>query len=115
MAPIDKFIEDNANSKNGGTEVYVGLRCASLFMLASIYTKNNEMLDESTKFAKASESAFSFAAYSQNPKNNDYLVGQVEIMIKAYKDRFLKAKDLTGNFSDDPIIAADMKTCSDIF
>lgn len=115
MAPIDKFLEGNANATNGGSEVYVGLRCASLFMLMSIYMKNNEMLDEATKFAKASESAFAFAANSQKPKNDDYLAEQVKIMMPAYRDRFLKAKALTGNFSEDPVIAADMKTCSEVF
>ena len=115
MAPIDKFIEQNAKATNGGTEVFVGLRCASLFRLMSIYLSDNKMDDEAGRFKGASENAFKFAAGSQEPKNEDYLIGQVKIMLEGYKDRFLKAKALTGNFSDDPVIRADMKTCSDIF
>lgn len=115
MAPIDKFIEQNAQATNAGTEVFVGLRCASLFMLISIYAGNNKMDDQAAKFKEASQSAFKFAADSQKPKNDEYLVGQVKIMLEAYKDRFLKAKALTGNFSDDPVINADMKTCLDVF
>lgn len=115
MATIDSFIQRNAEATNGGTEVFVGLRCSSLFMLMSIYASNNKLEDHAEKFSKSSENAFKFAAHSQDPKNIGYLTGQVELMLEAYKERLLKAKALTGNFSDDKIISADLKTCSDIF
>lgn len=114
MEPIESFVQQNANSKNGGVEVYVGLRCYSLFAIMSYYTGTNNMSDASKKFDETSSIYLEMAAKSQNPKNPAYLVGQAKIMIESYTDRFLKAKARTGNFSDDPVIAKDMKFCSDL-
>ena len=75
----------------------------------------NKMNEYAEKFQKASETALGFALENQKPVNEDYISNQMITMLTAYKERFLKAKALTGNFSDDPVIAADIKTCSDIF
>ena len=114
MEPIENFLQQNANSKNGGVEVYVGLRCYSLFKIMGYYTGTNNMGDAAKKFNDTSNTYLEMAAKSQKPKNPAYLVGQAEIMIESYTDRFLKAKARTGNFSDDPVIAMDMKFCSDL-
>lgn len=114
MEPIENFLQQNADSTNGGLEVYVGLRCYSLFKIMGYYTGTNNMADASKKFNDASSTYLEMAAKSQNPKNPAYLVGQAKLMIESYTDRFLKAKARTGNFSDDPVIALDMKFCSDL-
>ncbi len=114
MEPIENFLQQNANSKNGGVEVYIGLRCYSLFKIMSYYAETNNMADMSKKFDDASSTYLEIAAKIQNPKNQSYLVGQAKIMIESYTDRFLTAKARTGNFSDDPVIAQDMKFCSDL-
>lgn len=114
MEPIESFLQQNLNSTNGGVEVYVGLRCYSLFRLMSYYTENNNLLEQSKELKDSSEIFLQIAKESQNPKNESYLLGQIEIMIPSYVDRFLVAKARTGNFSDDQVIAKDMKFCSSI-
>lgn len=114
MVPIEDFLAQNLNSQNGGVEVHVGLRCYSLFRIMSVYTANNNMVDTSKNYKDSSLSFLEMASRAQSPKNQSYLLGQVDIMISSYTSRFLKAKALTGNFSDDPVIAKDMKFCSDI-
>lgn len=114
MEPIENFLRQNSNSKNGVVEVYIGLRCYSLFKIMSYYAETNNMSKESKEFDETSSIYLEIAAKSQNPKNPAYLVGQAKLMIESYTDRFLKAKARTGNFSDDPVIAEDMKFCSDL-
>ncbi len=114
MAPIEDFLAQNLNSKNGAVEVHVGLRCYSLFRIMSFYTENNNMAETSKKYKDSSLTFLEMASKAQSPKNQSYLLGQVDIMISSYINRFLKAKALTGNFSDDPVISKDMKFCSDI-
>ena len=115
MKTIKDFMIANANATNGGTEVFIGLRCSSLYAIMKTYTLDNNMKDASEKFGFASDTALKFAAEHQKPYNEGYLIGQIEIMTDSYVERFLTAKARTGNFSDDEVIKSDIKTCSEIF
>ena len=86
MRPIKDFIAENRNSTNGGTEVFVGLRCLSLFSILQQYTFNNNMSDASDKYKDASEAALKFALDNQNPYNEEYTVSQLKIMMESYVD-----------------------------
>lgn len=90
MTPIDKFIGENANSKNVGIEVFVGLRCSSLFTVLRVYLENNKMLEASKKFEAGSHSALKFAIENA-PKNSEkYLTEQLKFITSAYTEIFLK-------------------------
>ena len=115
MRPITDFIVENGNSTNGGTEVFVGLRCSSLFSILEQYTSNNNMPDASEKYKAASKAALKFALDNQRPFSEEYTVNQLKIMMESYVDRFTTSKARTGNFSDDEVIKSDAKTCGDIF
>lgn len=115
MKTIDDFIIANANATNGGTEVFVGLRCSSLYAIMKTYTLDNNMKDASEKFGIVSDTALKFAAEHQVPYNEGYLLGQIEIMTDSYVERFLTAKARTGNFGDDEVIKSDLNTCGEIF
>ena len=115
MKTIEDFMIANANATNTGTEVFVGLRCSSLYAIMKTYTLDNNMKDASEKFGFASDAALKFAVEHQKPYNEGYLLGQIKIMTDAYVERFLTAKARTGNFSDDEVIKSDIKTCSEIF
>jgi hypothetical protein len=41
----------------------------------------------------------------------EFVKNQITRMAEAYKVRYLDARALTGNFSDDPIIKSDFSTC----
>lgn len=114
MQTIETFIRQNSNSKNGSLEVHVGLRCYSLFTIMAAYTENNNMAKYSKNFKDSALIFLNMAIESQITKNQSYIVDQSKIMIEAYTARFLKAKALTGNFSDDEIIAKDMAFCSSL-
>jgi hypothetical protein len=115
MKTIKDFMIANANATNGGTEVFVGLRCSSLYAIMKTYTLDNNMKDASEKFAIVSDTALKFAAEHQDPYNEGYLLGQIEIMTNSYVERFLTAKARTGNFGDDEVIKSDINTCGEIF
>ncbi|NQV95202.1 MAG: hypothetical protein HQ482_08755 [Sphingomonadales bacterium] len=115
MKTIDDFIIDNANATNGGTEVFIGLRCSSLYALLSRYTADNNMADAAKVFKDRSGSALEIAMKIQKPYNDEYTKGQLELMGEAYTERFLKAKARTGNFGDDEVIRSDWKTCDELF
>ena len=115
MRPIKDFLIENADASNGGTEVFIGLRCSSIFSIMEKYAADNGMADASTKFKEASFAALKFAADNQNPFDKGYISGQMKLMIESYADRFLKSKAMTGNFSDDEVISSDIETCGEIF
>ena len=115
MKTIKDFIISNANATNGGTEVFIGLRCSSLYAIMKTYTLDNNMKDASEKFGFVSDTALKFAAEHQNPYNEGYLLGQIEIMTDSYVERFLTAKARTGSFGDDEVIKSDLSTCGEIF
>lgn len=112
MQPIEKFVYDNSESSNGSTEVFVGLRCYSIFMLMHVYTKDNGLVEYSKKYYDGAQTFLTVAIESQNPKNQDFLTNQIDRMTGLYRERFLEAKARTGNMSDDPIISADLQFCS---
>jgi hypothetical protein len=114
MEPIEEFLAENVGSDSGGVEVYVGLRCYSLFRVMSIYAKDNNLNEEAERFSEASNTFLQVAENSQNPKNMKYLVSQIKFMIEGYTERFLQSKALTGNFSEDSVIKADMAFCSSL-
>jgi hypothetical protein len=115
MQSIDQFLAANLDNKTGVAEVHLGLRCSSLFSVMQRFTADNHMQKEADRFNTAADAALEFAFEYQNPKNNDYLAGQLKIMLEAYVERFLISKARTGNFSDDKIISDDLRTCSNIF
>ena len=112
MQPIEKFVYDNSESSNSSTEVFVGLRCYSIFMLMHVYTKDNGLVEYSQKYYDGAQTFLKVAVESQNPKNQEFLTNQIDRMTGLYKERFLEAKARTGNMSDDPIISADLQFCS---
>lgn len=115
MSTIDNFIYQNRGSNNKLTEMFVGLRCSSVYKMMSIYLKENNINDLSKKYDEASDAALMFAYENREKSTVDYMGGQIKIMSVAYAERFLRAKALTGNGTDDDVIEADIKTCGMIF
>ena len=114
MQPIENFLVKEGKPSDASMQ-FVGLRCAALFSIMSQYGFDNNMKDIGEKFKVASESAIEMAASASHPFNEDFLLGQLKMMMEAYTERWLKAKALTGNFSDDTIISADLNTCTTLF
>ena len=115
MKPIDDFLLQNETSTNGAAEVFVGLRCLTLYALLSRYTADNNMPDAAKVFKDRSGAALEIVLKFQKPYNDEYTKGQVELIGEAYTERFLKAKARTGNFGDDEVIKSDLKTCGKMF
>lgn len=115
MKPIDDFLLQNETSTNGAVEVFVGLRCLTLYALLSRYTADNNMPDAAKVFKDRSGAALKIVMKFQKPFNVEYTNGQVELIGEAYTERGLKAKARTGNFNDDEVIRSDMKTCHEMF
>lgn len=61
-----------------------------------------------------SESGDKFLSMSESvkPFSQEFALEQFGRMTEAYKQRWLRAKALSGNFSDDPVIRSDMQLCS---
>jgi hypothetical protein len=114
METIERFVEQNAQSTNGGTEVHIGLRCYSLFRIMYVHLKENGMSDLAAEMDRSSNLYLEFARSYQQPENDAYLLNQTKIMVAAYTERFLVAKARTGNFSDDPVIAQDFTFCREL-
>lgn len=113
MKTIDDFLEDNIKSENGSTEVFVGLRCSSIyFMMHSYFDGQKEYAGQ---FEGLSGLAFEFARRNQDPKEEEFLTNQFMTMIEGYKGRWLKAKAYSGNFNDDVVISRDIATCRSVF
>jgi hypothetical protein len=115
MKPIDDFLLQNETSTNGAVEVFVGLRCLTLYGLLSRYTADNNMADAAKVFKERSGTALGIVMKFQKPYNDEYTRGQVELIGEAYTERFLQAKARTGNFGDDEVIKSDLKTCGEMF
>ena len=115
MKPINDFLLQNETSTNGAVEVFVGLRCLTLYGLLSQYTADNNMADAAKVFKERSGTALGIVMKFQKPYNDEYTRGQVELIGEAYTERFLKAKARTGNFGDDEVIKSDLKTCGEMF
>ena len=109
MVTIEKYVGQNEFERNPGAAQFVFLRCASIF--AVIYS---EILIFKAQGKVYSESGDKFLSMSESvkPFSQEFALEQFGRMTEAYKQRWLRAKALSGNFSDDPVIRSDMQLCS---
>jgi hypothetical protein len=114
MQPIAKFLEGESTLSDAGVQ-FVGLRCFALFSILSAYSNDNGMPDKGARFEKAGDVALARAIEASKRLNQDFLQGQIKLMVDGYTQRWLKAKALTGNFSDDSVISADLPVCTGLF
>ena len=117
MVPIEEFLKGENSGKDefgDAAKQFVGLRCGSLYLILSQYGKDNGMADKGENFKRAADVAFEMAQ-SVKPYNEKYVLAQIEMIIDGYTKRWLKAKAMTGNFSDDQIIKSDMNICGRLF
>ena len=117
MVPIEEFLKGESSGANGlgdAAQQFVGLRCGSLYLILAQYGKDNGMSDLGEKFSRAAEAALGLAR-SAKPYSEEYVLTQVAIIMDGYKKRWLKAKAMTGNFSDDRLIKSDIDLCGKIF
>lgn len=111
MQTIDKYISQNDFQKNPGASRFIFMRCASLYtLIGASFISNQETKQIAQKLIADGEKILD-TLIKQNPLDKKYINDQAILMLEGYKERFLKAKALTGNFSDDPIIKADTQTC----
>jgi hypothetical protein len=126
MKSIGEFLAGNSASTNGSSEVFVGLRCHALYTIFSVHFDHNSGNDLGTEKAKirgevieqlkqSSAAAINFALENRNKATSQFILGQSKIMIDSYADAFATAKARTGSGVDDPVIAADLKTCGELF
>jgi hypothetical protein len=117
MATVEKYISQNNFEKNPGAMQFVMLRCASLFLLVGGHFQESPDLQTKTIGKRYSERGNRFLKLSEEvakPFDQEFALGQANRMIEAYKERWLRQKALSGNFSDDPIIRSDMQVCSSL-
>ena len=113
MRPIEDFVAENLdNDQSAG--LFLSLRCTSLYTIMWKVGTDNK-LEHSDRFETAATGALELAQHFQKPRNDEYIQTQLKLMAEAYVERWLKAKALTGNFSDDPVIKSDLATCNHIF
>lgn len=114
MKPIDDFLQQNTGSTNASSEVFLGLRCLSLFMVLGEYSAAGQMPDVAKNLRAKSIVAFEFVK-EQRPYKEEFVKGQVKMMVDLYTQRVLESKARTGSFSDDDVIKADIAICGGIF
>ena len=117
MVPIEEFLKSEGSGKDefgDAAKTFVGLRCTSLYLIWSSLLRDSGENDLAQKFDRIAELALGLAQ-SVKPFNEDYSRAQIRIMVDGYKDRWLKAKAMTGNASDDQVIRSDMHVCAQIF
>lgn len=114
MTTIERYMEQNNFNSNPGAAEHVFLRCASILLLAGGYLQQTPDLVATGKAFSDSGNEFLDLAARIPRFNQQFGLDQVNRMTDAYKERWLRAKAATGNFSDDPIIRSDIKTCMDI-
>jgi hypothetical protein len=113
MATIEKYIEQNQNNRNPTAFRFVFLRCYTLFLMVGNAAENNPdpRFKAVGKIHHGAADKFFDALYGIKPYDKQYMENQAKIMATAYAERWDRAKALTGNSNDDPIIASDAKTC----
>ena len=117
MVPIEEFLKSENSGKDelgDATKSFVGLRCTSLMLIWSKFLRDNGKNDLSQEFERSAELALGLAK-SVKLFNEEYGREQIRIMVGGYKERWLKAKAMTGNVSDDRLIKSDMLLCRQIF
>lgn len=115
MKSINDFVQGNLNSKNKSTEFFVGMRCYAIYSVFSFYLNDNAQTQMASNFKALAGKAFDFALANREKSSDDYISSQAKMMVDGYVERFLKAKALTGNGTDDPVIENDLSTCGYIF
>ena len=102
MKSIDDFLANElAISSSGNNPAhlqFIGLRCGALFSILTRYGYDNKMKEQGDSFAKAQKVALSLAMEASVPFNRAFFVGQLEIRVAAYIERWKRAKALTGVF-----------------
>jgi hypothetical protein len=114
MQPIGVFLEGESTLDGPGAQ-FIGLRCHVLLSILSGYSQDNGIPDMVDVFRPASDLALRSAITALESPDKNFLTGQIELMMKGYTQRWLRAKALTGNFSDDAVIKADLPFCMQIF
>jgi hypothetical protein len=114
MVTIEKYLGQNDFKRNPGAMDFVFLRCASIFKLVGGALQENQdrSLHPMGKIYWESGDQFLSMASASKGFNQQFALDQFNRMLEAYKERWLRAKALSGNFSDDPVIRSDMQLCS---
>jgi hypothetical protein len=116
MVTIEKYIEQNQNNfqRNPTSLRFVFLRCATLFfMVGGGLEKNSDPNVQAAgkKYFESGTKFLSAVAEVAKPFNEEFVVNQAKIMTAAYQERWDRAKALSGNPNDDPVIRSDTQTC----
>jgi hypothetical protein len=114
MKTISEFLQQNTGSTNASSEVFLGLRCLSLFMVLGEYSAAGQMPDVAKNLRAKSIVAFEFVK-KQPPYKEEFVQGQVKMMVDLYTQRVLESKARTGSFSDDDVMKSDIATCGEVF
>jgi len=113
MTTIEKYMEQNDFERNPGAAEFIFLRCASLYTVIGVGIGQNAGLHkESQAYIEGGKQFLGFLAAIPNPSSAKHVGDQMQRMVEAYRERWLRSKALTGNFSDDPIIRSDGPICS---
>jgi len=103
MLTIEKYVGQNNFDRNPGAMQFVFLRCASIFLLVGGYLQEQPGYQaDGKKFSEAGNSFLEASLEKTKPSSQQFVVDQISRMTGAYKERWLRAKALSGNFSDDP-------------
>ena len=117
MVPIEEFLKGENSDKDepgDAAKTFVGLRCTSLLLIWSKYLQDNGENELAQKFERSAQLALGLAQ-SVKSFDEEYGRAQIRIMVDGYKERWLKAKAMTGNVSDDRIIRSDLAFCGRVF
>jgi hypothetical protein len=114
MRAIDDFIAENNSNTNKSTENFIGLRCASLYLVIGGVIEIKESAASAKKFRDLSSSAIDFAI-NNGLKDGYYISSQIDLISKNYIEKIRMSQALTGNMFDNPVIVADMDRCKSIF
>ena len=111
MDAIEKYMGQNDFERNPAAAQFVFLRCASIFLLVGGHLQRDSDLQAQAKVYSHGDGFLSMSE-SVKPFNQEFALEQSGRMTEAYKQRWLRAKALSGNFSDDPVIRSDIQLCS---
>lgn len=114
MTPLQNYVGQNDLSKNPGAMGHVLLRCASLMTIMANYAEKQEGMQKAAKIYRTAGERFLDASLKTPGMNQSLAVDQSARMEEAYIERALRAKALTGNVFDDPVLRSDAQFCSSL-
>ena len=114
MQSISRFLEGEKTPGPTAAQ-FVSLRCGALLNMLAAYTKDNGLPEKAAQFRTLADVAVASAIKTSKPPSEEFILGQIKLMTEGYTQRWLKAKALTGNFSDDLVIQSDLPVCLKVF